>query len=91
MNTHLRTKDLREEATAILFRSCFTPPMNCEKFKPTEDNFPAMEHGSDAPSDFGRGWTSKRLYDVVFSFCGLVLLAPLLAVIALLVKIADGG
>jgi lipopolysaccharide/colanic/teichoic acid biosynthesis glycosyltransferase len=91
MNTYLHTKDFKEKATAILFRNCLTPPMRREKFNPTKGNFPAMEPGSDAPSDFGCGQTSKRLYDVVFSFCGLVLLAPLFAIIAVLVKVADGG
>lgn len=35
--------------------------------------------------------TAKRLYDVLFSGCGLILLSPLLLVIAALVKVADGG
>jgi lipopolysaccharide/colanic/teichoic acid biosynthesis glycosyltransferase len=34
---------------------------------------------------------AKRLYDVFFSACGLVVLTPLFLVIAALVKIADGG
>jgi lipopolysaccharide/colanic/teichoic acid biosynthesis glycosyltransferase len=91
MNTHLHTKDLKQDVTATLFRSRFTPPKNREKSNSTEDNFPVLEPVSEATSDFGCGQTSKRLYDVVFSFCGLVLLAPLFAVVAVLVKIADGG
>jgi len=35
--------------------------------------------------------TAKRLYDFIFSFCGLILLSPLLLVISALVKLADGG
>src|SRR5687767_11522791 len=35
--------------------------------------------------------TGKRLYDVFFSGCGLVLLSPLLLLIAARVKLADGG
>ena len=38
-----------------------------------------------------QGFKAKRLYDIFFSGCGLVLLAPLFAVIALLVRLADGG
>lgn len=34
---------------------------------------------------------AKRLYDLFFAFCGLVFLSPLLLVIAILVKAADGG
>lgn len=35
--------------------------------------------------------TGKRLYDVFFSGCGLILLSPLLLLIAARVKLADGG
>jgi lipopolysaccharide/colanic/teichoic acid biosynthesis glycosyltransferase len=35
--------------------------------------------------------TAKRLYDVSFAGCGLILLSPLFLVIAALVKFADGG
>ena len=34
---------------------------------------------------------AKRLYDVVFSFAGLVLLSPLFLLVAALIKLADGG
>jgi len=34
---------------------------------------------------------TKRLYDIVFSFGGLVVLSPLFVLIAALIKIADGG
>jgi lipopolysaccharide/colanic/teichoic acid biosynthesis glycosyltransferase len=34
---------------------------------------------------------AKRLYDLVFSFCGLVVLSPLFLLIAVLIKLADGG
>ena len=34
---------------------------------------------------------AKRLYDIVFSFGGLVVLSPLFLLIAALIKIADGG
>lgn len=43
------------------------------------------------PQPVNAGQMAKRLYDVFFSFCGLVLFSPLLAVIAMLVKIDDGG
>lgn len=35
--------------------------------------------------------SAKRLYDLFFSCCGLIVLSPLLLAIAALVKIADGG
>jgi lipopolysaccharide/colanic/teichoic acid biosynthesis glycosyltransferase len=35
--------------------------------------------------------SAKRLYDVFFSFCGLVVLSPLFLVIAAFIKLADGG
>lgn len=35
--------------------------------------------------------TAKRLYDLFFTFCGLLLLSPLFAVIAVLIKLTDGG
>jgi len=34
---------------------------------------------------------SKRIFDIVFSFVGLVVLTPFLILIALLIKISDGG
>src|SRR5688572_32535701 len=34
---------------------------------------------------------AKRLYDVFFSGCGLILLSPLFLLIAAAVKLADGG
>lgn len=33
----------------------------------------------------------KRTFDIVFSVCGLLLLAPLLAFVALAIKLTDGG
>src|SRR2546426_1016921 len=33
----------------------------------------------------------KRLYDIVFSLAGLVVLSPLFLVMAVLIKLADGG
>jgi lipopolysaccharide/colanic/teichoic acid biosynthesis glycosyltransferase len=33
----------------------------------------------------------KRLFDIIFSFCGLLLLSPLLIVIVFLIKREDGG
>src|SRR5215510_12321364 len=35
--------------------------------------------------------SAKRLYDLFFSFCGLVVLCPLFLVIAVLIRISDGG
>ncbi len=35
--------------------------------------------------------TAKRLYDIFFSACGLVVLSPLFLVIAALIKLTDGG
>src|SRR5688572_4472501 len=37
------------------------------------------------------GVSAKRVYDVVFSCCGLILLSPVFLLIALFVKITDGG
>ena len=47
----------------------------------------AQVFGSEDTDD----WTGKRLYDFFFAGSGLVLLGPLLAVIAALVKLFDGG
>src|SRR5258705_1358320 len=35
--------------------------------------------------------SAKRLYDFFFACCGLIVLSPLLALIAVLIKITDGG
>src|SRR6185503_6831196 len=35
--------------------------------------------------------SAKRLYDLFFSCCGLIVLSPLFALIAVIIKIADGG
>jgi len=35
--------------------------------------------------------TTKRLYDLIFSFCGLVVLSPVFLVVAAIIKVADGG
>ena len=43
------------------------------------------------PHPLNGGQIAKRLYDVFFSLCGFVLFCPLLTVIAVLVKICDGG
>jgi lipopolysaccharide/colanic/teichoic acid biosynthesis glycosyltransferase len=55
-----------------------------------EVKFPAAGDGIPDRSRIGSLGTAKRLYDVFFSFCGLVVLSPLLALIAALVKISDG-
>lgn len=42
-------------------------------------------------TSFDSVWTAKRVYDLFFSFCGLLFLSPLLVMIGALVKLADRG
>ena len=58
----------------------------------TESKYP-HPHRRFAVADSGDSFdtAAKRLYDVVFSFAGLVVLGPLFLVIAALIKMADGG
>src|SRR5207302_10872666 len=58
---------------------------------PSEKNRAGVPFCRGSSSDSASSPTAKRLYDVFFSFCGLVLFSPLLVVIGTLVKIADGG
>jgi lipopolysaccharide/colanic/teichoic acid biosynthesis glycosyltransferase len=88
MNAQSQTKVLNG-GVAASFRNRRLPQSGCANFNSAEANVPAaaLRDGNEPGSD----WTAKRLYDVFFSFCGLVLLGPLFAVIAALVKLADGG
>lgn len=79
MKTQFQTKDLSGGTVTVSLRDYFNFPMNVQPATP------------DINRASGPDWTAKRLYDVVFSFIGLVLLAPLFAVIWALVKITDGG
>lgn len=67
------------------------PPTTCANFSSEGGKFAIAEVYPNASSRFGHDWTAKRLYDVFFSFCGLLLLVPAFLVIAALVKAGDGG
>ncbi len=64
--------------------------MNCTgSNSPQERGSPHIACDGFAATPFSHA--AKRLYDVVLSGCGLVVLSPLFLVIAALIKIADGG
>ncbi|MDB6063921.1 MAG: hypothetical protein JWR26_129 [Pedosphaera sp.] len=65
--------------------------MSCSNYNPVEKKCSGVAFRRGSPSGFASSITAKRLYDVFFSFCGLVLFSPLFVVIGTLVKIADGG
>ena len=57
----------------------------------TAEKFTGAAFARLSASHFVPSFTAKRLYDVFFSFCGLVLLSPLFLIIGALVKISDEG
>ncbi len=65
--------------------------MSCSNYNTAEAKLTGAAFCRRHALDFASSITAKRLYDVFFSFCGLVLLSPLFVVIGALVKIADGG
>jgi lipopolysaccharide/colanic/teichoic acid biosynthesis glycosyltransferase len=69
------------------------PPlhMNYSNYNPAGQKLTGAAFCRRSALDFASGFTAKRLYDVFFSFCGLLLLCPLFIVIGALVKLADGG
>ncbi|MBU6411232.1 MAG: sugar transferase, partial [Verrucomicrobia bacterium] len=86
-----QTKDLNGEAATASLPDSFIPQVSQADFNTCGINYPAPVSGNRPDAASGFEWTAKRVYDVFFSFCGLVLLSPLLALIAALLKIADGG
>jgi len=48
-------------------------------------------HDADADLSPPLGGVVKRAFDIVGAICGVILLSPLLVLIALLVKLSDGG
>jgi lipopolysaccharide/colanic/teichoic acid biosynthesis glycosyltransferase len=91
MNAQFQIRELKRELTTISSGDGFISQFSYENFNSAKAKSPARALRGDTHSDLGFDWTAKRLYDVFFSFCGLVLLAPMLAIIAALVKMADGG
>ena len=91
MNAQSQTKDITTvEATITANGDCFVPGTNLRDYTFTEAAlFEALE--DDVRPGFAFGFTAKRLYDIFFSGCGLLLLSPLLLLIAVLVKVADRG
>lgn len=77
MKSQFQTKDLSGGTVTVSLRDGFN-------FSPNPGT-----HNLQPPSS--SGGTAKRLYDVFFSFCGLVLLAPLFVLIGTLVRLEDGG
>jgi lipopolysaccharide/colanic/teichoic acid biosynthesis glycosyltransferase len=64
--------------------------MNLSNYNPAREDFAggtACGGSSTGPSPLA----AKRVYDVFFSVCGLVILSPLFLLTAILIKIADGG
>src|SRR2546425_604082 len=61
---------------------------NCNSTERKIVDEPASNGGGAA---FAFPLSPKRLYDLFFSCCGLVVLSPLFLVIAAVVKLADGG
>jgi lipopolysaccharide/colanic/teichoic acid biosynthesis glycosyltransferase len=91
MNARFQTKEsnggaIRGANPEPAYQQTARMKSNSDKLKISVE---AIRSGYSARS--AAGATAKRLYDVFFSFIGLVLLSPLLAMIALLIKIADGG
>ena len=62
-------------------------PVNVPAFEPVTAD-PGPTGKSSPPRDHS---TAKRVYDVVFATFGLILLSPVLGLIALMVKLGDGG
>lgn len=91
MNARFQTNDLGAETTMASPHIGSAPlPGFLGRHSAGENiSVVALDHGGPSGAVFR--CTAKRLYDVCFSFCGLLLLVPLFAVIAVLVKIADGG
>lgn len=67
------------------------PQTDFTEYNPVESETSGAARGAGGDLDFASEFTAKRLYDIFFSFLGLLLLSPLFLAIAVLVKIADGG
>jgi lipopolysaccharide/colanic/teichoic acid biosynthesis glycosyltransferase len=91
MNAQFQTNDVGAGATIASPHGRFTQQMNYADCSSAGKKFMPAALWNESRSNSASDWTTKRLYDVLFSFCGLVLLSPLLAVIGVLIKIADGG
>lgn len=65
---------------------------NCHSAEPQTVNETESDTGTNLTTMLSTfSVTAKRAYDVIFSFCGLVLLSPLFFVVAVLIKLSDGG
>ena len=89
MNLQFQTKDMNGGSASL--RTHFAPQASGMNFSSAAAKIPAALFRPGGPAHAGSGEIAKRLYDVFFSFCGLALLAPVFAVIAMLVKIGDRG
>jgi lipopolysaccharide/colanic/teichoic acid biosynthesis glycosyltransferase len=91
MNAQSEIYDMGRDTTVVSPHGCCKPQMSYANVNSSRQKFPETALWNGRPSNSAYGWTAKRLYDVCFSFYGLVLLAPLFLLIAALVKMADGG
>lgn len=91
MSAQFQTKIPGFELMSRASRGQGWPRLGSANSRAAEEIFPGMASSGGRFPGFDADWPGKRIYDVCLSFCGLVLLAPLFAVVAALVKISDGG
>ena len=94
MNAQWQAKELNGKARMASLLNRMAGVLDYSSFIPAGAKYPAADLGGKADPEVDSNWRGrrvKRLYDACFAFCGLVLLLPLFAVIAALVKLADNG
>lgn len=90
MNARFKNEEFNDGIKKDFSGNWFSQRTDQANFSPAGGNSPAttFEETSRGKS---AACFAKRLYDIFFSFFGLLVLSPLLALIAVLVKSADGG
>jgi len=93
MNTQFQSKKLDGEVRTVSLDGGAISRLNGADFNSNSPDarLPFSPPGKHSRTGPLTDWTGKRLYDFFFAGSGLVLLGPLLAVIAALVKLFDGG
>ena len=91
MHTPIKNDDFDNGATRVSPGGFLPLRMSYSNCNPAGEKITSAAFCRRSTLDFVSSFTAKRLYDVFFSFCGLVLLLPLFAVIGVLVKLTDGG